>query len=72
MFIAVTHCTTPSKESAQGHRSSGRGGSKKVEGKGNIKNKIVTNYASSFSTMMTSKIIKETIENLFQFDLDIP
>jgi len=31
------------------------------------------NYASFYSTtMLTAKIIKETIENLFQFNLDIP
>jgi len=33
--------------------------------------KIVTNYACYFSTtMLTSKKIQETVENLFQFDLD--
>jgi len=35
--------------------------------------KIVTNYACYCSTtMVTSKIVKETIENLFQLDLDLP
>jgi len=34
---------------------------------------IVTNYACYFSTtMLTSKLMKETIENLFDFDLDKP
>jgi len=38
-----------------------------------IKNKkIVTSYACfCLTTMLASKIIKENIENLFQFDLDI-
>jgi len=38
-----------------------------------LKNKeIVTNYAGYCSTtMLASKIIKETIEHVFQFDLDI-
>jgi len=37
------------------------------------KQKIVTNYACYCSaTMLTSKIVKETIANLFQFDLDKP
>jgi len=35
--------------------------------------KIVTNNACYCSTtMVTSKIIKETVENLFQLDLDKP
>jgi len=35
--------------------------------------KIATNYACYYSTtMVTSKIIKETIEHLFQLDLDKP
>jgi len=35
------------------------------------KKKIVTNYACFCqTTMLTPKIIKETTENLFQFDLD--
>jgi len=33
--------------------------------------KIVTNYTWYYSTM-TSKIIKESIENLFEFDRDKP
>ena len=37
------------------------------------KQKILTNYACYRSTtMLTSKIINETIENLFQFDRDKP
>jgi len=37
------------------------------------KQKNITNYACYCSTtMLTSKIIKETIENLFQFDRDKP
>jgi len=35
--------------------------------------KIVTNYACySLTRMLTSKITKETIENVFQFDRDKP
>jgi len=35
------------------------------------KQKIVTNYACFCqTTMLTPKLTKETIENLFQFDLD--
>jgi len=35
--------------------------------------KIVTNYACYCSTtVLTSEIMKQTIENLFQFDLDKP
>jgi len=59
----------------QGRRNVGRAG-------GEVKNwrqwklmnnkKIVTNYACyCLTTMLASKIIKETIEHVFQFDLDI-
>ena len=49
------------------------GGKKKVEGNGNLQKKIVTNYACYCSTtMVTSKITKETRENLFQLDFDKP
>ena len=49
------------------------GSSKKVEGNENLQKnkKIVANYACFCqTTMLTPKIIKETIENLFQFGLD--
>ena len=50
------------------------GGSKNVESNGNLwKTKKSLPYACYCSTtMLTSKIINETIENLFQFDRDKP
>ena len=58
----------------QGRRNSSRaaGAVKKVRTMKTYENKkIVTNCACYCSTtMLTSKIIKETVDNLFQFDLD--
>jgi len=55
--------------------SVGGWGSKNFEGNGNFRKtkKIFSNYVCCCeTTMLTSKIIKEIIENLFQFDFDKP